>query len=358
MESRQKKKELIEIVSPLLGWYERQARCLPWREEPSAYRVWISEIMLQQTRVEAVKPYFERFLKELPTIKALAEAGEEQLLKLWEGLGYYNRVRNLQKAAQTIVKEYDGEIPMDYEKLLSLSGIGPYTAGAIASIAFDLPYAAVGGNVLRIITRLTSDDQDISLAKVKKDISKTVTEILPDSGAGSFNQALMELGATVCIPNGKPLCDKCPLKSYCSAYAENRVLDFPVKAPKKARRIEHRMVFFIACGKEIAIRKRPAKGLLSGLWELPNTEKTKDEISIFQQLLDWNIIDGSVMPLGKSKHIFTHIEWQMQGYYVVVQEKGKAEGFVWVDDAEIRKQYALPSAFQYFYECGIKHLKE
>ena len=209
--------DLYKIVEPLLAWYEKNRRKLPWRENVSAYRVWVSEIMLQQTRVEAVKPYFARFIDALPDVSDLADCEEEKLLKLWEGLGYYNRVRNMQKAAKTVMEEYGGQLPDDYEKLLSLKGIGSYTAGAIASIAYGIPVPAVDGNVLRIITRLTQDESDIMKQSVKKRVEQALLEVMPQKRAGVFNQALMELGATVCVPNGAPLCEACPWKEFCLA---------------------------------------------------------------------------------------------------------------------------------------------
>lgn len=229
---------LTEVPHILLNWYDSHARILPWRESPTAYRVWISEIMLQQTRVEAVKPYFERFIKELPEVKALALASEEQLIKLWEGLGYYNRVRNLQKAAQTIMEHYKGEIPDSYEKLLELSGIGEYTAGAIASIAFGKTVPAVDGNVLRVYTRLTANKEDITKTAVKKEIAKQIKNILPQKRTGDFNQSLMELGATICLPNGLPKCEQCPLKDLCEAKKRDLMQHIPVKTPKRKRKKE------------------------------------------------------------------------------------------------------------------------
>ena len=200
-----------QIVTPLLSWYDKHARVLPWREDTAAYRVWVSEIMLQQTRVEAVKPFFERFIKALPDVQALSEAPEDELLKLWEGLGYYNRVRNMQKAARVIVSEYGGDFPADYEKLLSLPGLGHYTAGAVSSIAFGIPMPAVDGNVLRVLSRVTASYEDVLKQSVKTAMEAEVKKIIPADRAGDFNQALIEIGAIVCVPNGKAKCEICPL---------------------------------------------------------------------------------------------------------------------------------------------------
>ena len=237
--------DLTTLIEPLLNWFKDHARVLPWRNEPTPYRVWVSEIMLQQTRVEAVKPYFDRFLKELPDVAALSDCPEEKLLKLWEGLGYYNRVRNMQIAAQTVMENYHGELPADYEALTKLKGIGHYTAGAIASIAFGIPVPAVDGNVLRVISRVTEDDADIMKASVRTAMEKDLLEIMPENRAGAFNQALMELGATVCLPNGAPLCEACPWKEVCRAQKSGRWRELPVKSKAKARRIEDRTVLVI-----------------------------------------------------------------------------------------------------------------
>lgn len=228
---------LDRIAAPLLAWYDSGRRILPWREEPTPYHVWLSEIMLQQTRVEAVKPYYDRFLQALPDIESLAAADEEKLLKLWEGLGYYNRARNLKKAAQILVSEYGGRMPDDYEIILSLPGIGSYTAGAISSIAFGKAYPAVDGNVLRILARLRTDERDILQAGVKKSVEEELADVMPKDRPGDFNQALMELGAMVCIPNGAPKCDVCPWKELCRARAQGITGEFPKKAGKKPRSI-------------------------------------------------------------------------------------------------------------------------
>lgn len=237
---------LEQIVEPLLGWFGEHARILPWREQPQPYRVWVSEIMLQQTRVEAVKPFFERFTQALPDVRSLAECPEDKLLKLWEGLGYYNRVRNMQKAAQNMVEFYDGEMPADYEKLLGLPGIGPYTAGAVASIAFEIPVPAVDGNVLRVITRITQNDGDILKQSVKRQVEEELLAVMPKGRSGAFNQALMELGATVCVPNGAPKCDECPLSGLCLAHQNGKEMDYPKKAQKKPRKIEKKTVLVLS----------------------------------------------------------------------------------------------------------------
>ena len=261
---------LEQIVKPLLSWYDGHARVLPWREDKSPYRVWVSEIMLQQTRVEAVKPFFERFLKALPNVRSLAECSEDELLKLWEGLGYYNRVRNMQKAARVIMEEHDGEFPADYAKLLALPGIGRYTAGAIGSIAFGLQKPAVDGNVLRVLSRVKASYEDVLKQSVKTALEQEVQKIIPKDRAGDFNQALIEIGAVVCVPNGRAKCEECPLAFCCRAKEKGIVEELPKKKAKKERRVEERTVLVLREGDRVAVRKRPSKGLLAGLYELPN----------------------------------------------------------------------------------------
>lgn len=337
---------LEEIVVPLLEWYDRQARILPWRSEPTPYRVWVSEIMLQQTRVEAVKPYFARFMKELPTVKALAECPEEELLKLWEGLGYYNRVRNMQKAAQILVKENQGEVPARFEELIKLPGIGKYTAGAISSIAFGIPVPAVDGNVLRVITRITADERDISKDSVKQDIAGKIQEIIPMRRAGDFNQSLIELGAIVCVPNGPAKCQECPAAWFCEAKKQNLVDSLPKKAPKKPRTVEEKTVLLIKDGERVALCKRPKKGLLAGMYEFPNVVGTLTEEEALDVVRSYGLSPLFIRKLEDSKHIFTHKEWHMTGYAVRVEElEGESRGMLFVDRTEAERDYPIPAAF-------------
>lgn len=342
---------LDQIADPLLAWYDKGRRILPWREEPTPYHVWLSEIMLQQTRVEAVKPYYDRFLKKLPDIRSLAEVEEEQLLKLWEGLGYYNRARNLKKAAMIIMSEYGGEMPGDYEELCKLPGIGSYTAGAIASIAFGNPVPAVDGNVLRILSRLRMDDRDILDAKVKKSIEQELRGVIPADRPGDFNQALMELGAMVCIPNGMAKCEECPWKHLCQAEKQNRVQEFPKKAPKKPRSIEKKTVLVIQDAERVAIRKRPEKGLLAGMYEFPSLEGHRKEAEVIEYLKQLGLQPLRIRKLEDTKHIFTHKEWHMSGYVIRVDElckleqKDSAADFLFIDPMETKSNYPIPSAF-------------
>ena len=338
---------LEEIAGPLLAWYDRNARILPWREQPSPYRVWVSEIMLQQTRVEAVKPYFERFTAELPDIRSLAGCPEERLLKLWEGLGYYNRVRNMQKAAQVVETEYGGRMPGDYEALLSLPGIGHYTAGAIASIAFGIPVPAVDGNVLRVLSRVTMCGDDIFRQSVKARWERDVKSAMPGDRPGDFNQALMELGAVVCVPNGMAKCGQCPLRGMCLAQKEGCVLDYPKKSQKKPRKIEKRTVLVIREGERTAIRRRPGKGLLAGMYELPNLEGHLSREEVLAYLKEKELSPLHIRKLEEAKHIFSHIEWHMTGYLVRVEEAegGEPEELIFVETDKKEKTYPIPSAF-------------
>lgn len=342
---------LDQIAGPLLTWYDKGRRILPWREEPTPYHVWLSEIMLQQTRVEAVKPYYDRFLKALPDIRSLAEVDEEQLLKLWEGLGYYNRARNLKKAAMTIMSDYGGEMPGQYDELCKLSGIGSYTAGAISSIAFGNPVPAVDGNVLRILSRLRVDDRDILDAKVRKSIEEELRGVMPADRPGDFNQALMELGAMVCIPNGMAKCKECPWNHLCEARKQSRIAEFPKKAPKKPRSIEKKTILVIQDAEKVALHKRPDKGLLAGMYEFPSMEGHREEEEVIEYLKQLGLQPLRIRKLEDTKHIFTHKEWHMSGYAIRVDElckleKASASGeLLFIDPMETQSNYPIPSAF-------------
>ena len=329
---------LNQIPVPLLAWYEEHRRELPWRSDPAPYRVWLSEIMLQQTRVAAVLPYFARFLDAFPTVADLAAADLEQVYKLWQGLGYYSRARSLHKAAQILCDQYDSVFPADYAALRALPGVGDYTAAAIGSIAFGLPTPVVDGNVLRVVTRLTADDGDVLKQPTKKRITAALTEIIPTKAAAAFNQAIMELGALVCLPNGAPLCENCPLAFCCKAYQTDTIARYPVKTPKKPRRIEERTVYFLCNGGRLALRKRPEKGLLAGLYEYPNEIDEPD----------WHI-DGSYEPQSlAAKHIFTHIEWHMTAVVIRTEETVLPDGWVWSSARQLTQQYTVPNAFSGF----------
>lgn len=333
------------IVKPLLEWYENGRRILPWREEPTPYHVWLSEIMLQQTRVEAVKPYYDRFLKELPDIASLADVEEERLLKLWEGLGYYNRARNLKKAAAQIVSEYGGRMPSDYHELVKLSGIGNYTAGAIASIAFGQAVPAVDGNVLRILSRLRADGRDILDTRIKRSIEEELRGVIPTDRPGDFNQALMELGAIVCVPNGRPKCIECPWEAFCQAKAQGDMMEYPKKAPKKPRSIEKKTILVIQYGHLIALHKRPDRGLLAGMYEFPSMEGHRTEEEVLAHLKESGVVPLRIRRLNESKHIFTHKEWHMTGYLIRVDDLAGMGEYIFAQPEKMKSEYPVPAAF-------------
>lgn len=337
-----------ETVEYLLHWYDLNARILAWRSNPKPYYVWISEIMLQQTRVEAVKSYFDRFINELPTVEALSKVEEDRLMKLWEGLGYYNRARNLKKAAIEIMERYHGELPASRAELMKLPGIGSYTSGAIGSIAFSLPVPAVDGNVLRVMKRIAGSFDDITKEKVKKQLEEDIEAIIPKDRPGDYNQALMELGATVCLPNGKPLCEQCPVMHLCKAFHQGDELKIPVKPKKKERVMEEKTILLLEWEGTYAIRQRKEKGLLHGLWEFPNMPG-KLTISQMEETLKTMAPSAKVInKLPSAKHIFTHKEWHMIGYEVMIQSKEEVTipDLFWVSLKEIQEFYSLPSAFE------------
>ena len=336
-----------EIVISLLEWYKENKRNLPWREDKNPYHIWISEIMLQQTRVEAVKGYYGRFLEILPDVSALAAVEDDILMKLWQGLGYYNRARNLKKAAVYIEEQYQGRFPEEYEEILKLPGIGTYTAGAIASIAFGKRVPAVDGNVYRIYSRLEKNEEDITKAKVQKKIREAVLEMFPKENAGDFNQALMDLGANICLPNGMPLCNRCPIAEHCMAAKEGNPLEYPYKPPKKKRKIEEKTVFVLKYQDMYFLRKRLEEGLLAGLWEFPTQEGKLSFEEVKGLLESWGGKVEELGLLGKAKHIFTHIEWRMIGYMVHFHEltPQMEEGFILVTKEELREKYSIPSAY-------------
>ena len=335
------------LPEALLPWYRANARDLPWRRDREPYHVWLSEIMLQQTRVEAVKGYYTRFLEALPTVAALAECDDEALRKLWEGLGYYSRVRNLKKAARVIQDTWGGEFPTTYEAVRALPGIGDYTAGAICSIAFDLPTPAVDGNVLRVISRLTEDDTPIDLPSCKESARRRLARVYPRE-AGEFTQALMELGATLCGPNRSPACDQCPCREFCAGAIHGTAAGYPVRLPKKQKRREERTVLILSCAGAYALVKRPEQGLLAGLWQFPDVPETLDIPQAVACVEEMGLKVRNVQRQVERKHVFTHIIWQMRGIYLEVAEPGG--NFVWMTGAQIDAQAALPTAYRQFWE--------
>ena len=339
----------MENISPaLLNWFYENQRVLPFRTDPSPYHVWLSEIMLQQTRVSAALPYYERFLAALPDIPALAACEEEKLNKLWEGLGYYSRVRNLQKAARIVCEQYGGELPADYDAIRALPGIGDYTAGAICSISFGIPVPAVDGNVLRVFSRLYNDPGVITDPAVKKAFTARVMEHQPPAAPGDYNQALMELGALVCVPNGAPLCEQCPLARLCQARAAGTALSLPQKAAPKARKLEDLTVALVESPAGFLIQQRPEKGLLAGLWQpllWEGAAMTAEQLPAALTALGIHGIT-ECKPIPKAKHIFSHIEWHMTGYTVTVEAQPAPDGWIWATREQLQTEYTLPGAFK------------
>ena len=331
----------------LLPWYRENARDLPWRHSREPYRVWVSEIMLQQTRVEAVIGYYNRFMEAFPTVEALAEAEESRVLKLWEGLGYYSRARNLQKAAKQIAAEYGGVFPDTAEGLLKLPGIGAYTAGAVASICFERPSAAVDGNVLRIITRMTADDRAIDLNTTKQDIAEKLEAVYPAGSCGDFTQALMELGACVCTPKS-PKCEACPMRDLCCAHAAHAETAYPIKLPKAKKRVEERTVFLLRCGDQLAVCRREEEGLLAGLWQFPNCSGVLSAEEAIAWIAQRGAKPAELVREVHRVHIFTHIRWEMTAYVLECSEP--AGDFIWADRTEVEQHYTLPTAFRMFME--------
>ena len=331
------------VAEKLLPWYDENARDLPWRQDVTPYRVWVSEIMLQQTRIEAARGYFARFMATLPDVSALAAADIETVLKLWEGLGYYSRARNLHKAAGVVAAEYGGELPGDYAALRALPGIGDYTAGAIASIAFGRPEPAVDGNVLRICARLTRCPDSVGDEKVKRAFREELRARYPAGRCGDFTSALMELGETVCTP-GTPDCARCPLAELCAARSAGDPADFPVLPAKRPRRVQPKTVFLLEHDGRIALRKRPDRGLLAGLWEFPNADGTLTPEEALEKAAAWGCRPESAVPCGEAIHIFSHIEWHMTGYRVSCA--AAPDRFSWTDADDRRDAYAVPSAFR------------
>ena len=337
-----------QAVAALLDWYRENRRDLPWRQTKDPYCIWLSEIMLQQTRVEAVKPYYARFLEICPTVEALAALDEERLMKRWEGLGYYSRARNLQKAARTVVSDFGGVMPRTYDALKKLSGIGEYTAGAIASIAFGERVPAIDGNVLRVLARVSGSREDIMNPATKAKWREDLAVCVP-AAAGDFTQAMIELGATVCGPNSAPQCDVCPLRDACVAHKDGLTDEIPVRSAKKPRRIEPLTVLIIRDGDRTALCKRPDKGLLAGLYELPNVKGHLNEGELPTYIRSLGFEPLRIERLEDAKHIFTHIEWHMIAYAVQITPEfdglhGKS-GMLLVQNDDLHAHYAIPSAF-------------
>ena len=337
---------LARLPAVLLPWYDENRRVLPWREEVTPYRTWVSEVMLQQTRVQAALPYFLRFMEAAPDIPALAALPEGQLMRLWQGLGYYSRARSLQKAARQVVEQYGGCLPQTYSELTALPGIGDYTAGAILSIAFGQPVPAVDGNVLRIAARLTGCGDNVLLPQTRQRFRDALAAVMPPHRPGDFNQALMDLGAGVCLP-GQPACDVCPARELCAALAAGRQRELPVREKNTAKPTEQLTVFVLTRPDgAAALRQRPQKGLLAGLWEFPHVPGTLDEQAAAHQLAEWGLRVTEWRRCIHAVHQFTHRRWDMAGWVLAVEGDGQGD-WLWAD-AAAREEKAIPSAFRAF----------
>lgn len=342
-----------DFADRLLVWYDKEARVLPWRSNPTPYRVWISEMMLQQTRVDTVIPYFHRFVTEIPDIAALAKIHEDKLLKLWQGLGYYSRALNLKKTAMILQSEYGGRLPSDRATLQKLPGIGPYSAGAIASIAYQQVETLMDGNVLRVVARLNGIEGDIGDKKTQNEIQSILSELISTQRPGDFNQALMELGATRCLPYGAPLCETCPMADLCVAALDNRTGEIPVKTAKKPREIQNQTVLVLCHNQSYGIEKRKSTGLLAKMWAFPMMEGHVTKEACIMQLEEAGYEISKITPLPAAKHIFTHIEWKMIGYEVEINSIGRSS-LIWVSRDQIDNQYAIPTAHAFY----LKFLKQ
>jgi A/G-specific adenine glycosylase len=331
------KQKILNFQQTFLAWYEQEKRLLPWRENRDPYRIWISEIMLQQTQVDTVIHYFNRFMEKFPTLEKLAEAEDEVLLKSWEGLGYYSRARNLKVAANQIMEEYNGIFPQEVEKIQSLKGIGPYTSGAIASIAFDLLEPAIDGNVMRVMSRLFEISLDISIANSRKTFDEVVRKLISPTFPGEFNQAIMDLGATVCTPVN-PLCERCPISSFCQSYEKGTQNNFPVKTKK----IRQKPVYYMAIAvknslNEYYFEQRNNVGLLANMWTFPLIEVNKEE---YERLKKLPLKD--LVPLGEMTQLFTHLKWYVQVFQKSSIEHLKgSKNARWVKASEVH-QLVLP----------------
>ena len=351
MDKQNEKMKKQPLSRLLLDWYYKERRILPWREDPTPYHVWISEIMLQQTRVEAVKEYYRRFLEAFPDVQALAEAEEPEYMKLWEGLGYYSRVRNMHKAAVVIMEEYGGQIPGTSRELEKLPGIGAYTAAAIASIAFGEAVPSVDGNLMRVFARMTCSSENILAGNTKKQAEEWYRELIPADVPGDFNQAVMDLGATVCLPNTQPLCLLCPWAGMCESHEAGTEQEYPVRVKKTKKKVEDRTVFLIRDGETILLRRRPEKGLLAGLYEFPNEPGHLTESEALERLAAYGLRVNRMEKLPAAKHLFSHVTWNMRGYRVELDgtsrhDEGCTGGnLIAVAREDLEEEYTVPAAF-------------
>lgn len=348
IDSTENRERLSLAIPHLVLWYRENKKEYPWRVDATPYHVWVSEIMLQQTRIEAALDYYKRFISELPSVKALAGVDDERLMKLWQGLGYYSRARNLKKAAIQIMEKHGGELPSSADVLKKLPGIGDYTAGAIASIAYHKAEPAVDGNVLRVISRIILSYEDIMLPATKKSVTSLLKSVYPSGEeAALLTEGLMELGEQICIPNGEPRCEVCPIAPYCRAFAEGKTAELPVREVKKEKRREEKTVLLLRTNEgRYAIRKRADKGLLANMWEFPVIDGKCAEGDVEGYLAEQGFSVEAILSCGEAEHIFTHIVWQMVGFSVTVREE--KSDYLWKSREEILADYAIPSAYRYY----------
>lgn len=351
--------KLTDAVN-LADWYQTHKRNLPWRDTGNPYHVWVSEIMLQQTRIEAVKPKYEHFMQELPDIASLAACPEDRLMKLWEGLGYYARARNLQKCAIVLMRDFHGELPADEDALKHLPGIGPYTAGAIASISFGIGVPAVDGNVLRVLSRYVENEEDVRLPSVRQEAEKAIRTVFEQdhypSFVKAFNQGLMELGETICTPNGTPSCSHCPLCMSCLASSHGSWDHIPYRSSLKDRRIVERTLYIIKDGQRFLLHKRPMRGLLAGLYEFPAMDGFADEKKILHQVETLGFAPVHIRALPEARHVFTHLEWHMHAWEIQCAQADLALPSDWI--LVTKKELAncaVPSAFKTYLDWYSLH---
>lgn len=339
--------DIYQFQHRLLAWYNENKRDLPWRKGRDPYHIWVSEIMLQQTKVDTVLPYFERFTELFPTIDHLASASEEKVLKAWEGLGYYSRARNLHKGVKEVQSKYQGKVPDSKENILDISGVGPYTAGAILSIAYNKPLPAVDGNVMRVISRIYNLFDDISKGKTRSKIENIVEQLIPEEIPGDFNQALMELGALICTPKS-PHCLLCPVLELCEGRKEGNEEKLPIKAKKKSPKVIYRISLVIQTEDKVVLVKRPSEGLLANMWELPSIEHTSP---LFKEEWEENIYNHfRLIPQLQEvwmnvQHTFSHIHWNLQIYELNQYEGKLPDYFTWINKDQL-SELAFPKAYQ------------
>lgn len=336
-----------QFKAELVAWFENEKRDLPWRKTKDPYKIWVSEVMLQQTRVDTVIPYFNRFMEKYPTLQSLADAPEEELLKMWEGLGYYSRARNLQAGVREVVEKYDAKVPDNLEEISKLKGVGPYTAGAVLSIAYNVPTHAVDGNVMRVLSRVLMIEEDIALSKTRKTFEQAVMMLIDEDNPSSFNQGLMELGALICTPTS-PKCLLCPVREYCIAFQQGDPSSLPVKSKKVKTKHVYQQAFVAIDSKErMLIERRADSGLLAGMWQFPmyESDDVNEAVKCFQATFDLKV-KSEPSKLLSLKHVFSHLVWHIEAHVIYVEEAGSLLNDAMFVTAEELEKYPLPVPIQ------------